>query len=286
MHALLPLLALLFAPMPAQEPPPPARVLQPEDLEQRRAATAALTAALQTDGEPRTALLAALQTAAERLPVGSMAHTRAAGLVANPPVGTALAAAVRDLAADLTFAPVQEAPLPDGVPGFAALDELEIRTYPAYRMVRASMRRGSFVAFRPLLSHITQREIAMTTPVQVDYDAEGARPNTMAFLYGSQDLGPLGSDGRTEVVDVPPMTVLTLGSRGYERTDRLAAMRARLEAWLAASPEWQATAPLRIMTYNSPSVGDDRRYFEVQLPIGKRVPAAAPAAPGEARRDV
>jgi len=157
---------------------------------------------------------------------------------------------------------------------------LEMRSYPAYRMVRTGMRSGSTGAFWPLFQHIQKNEIAMTTPVQVDYEAEGRRATSMAFLYGSPELGPTGKHGRVEVVDVPAMTVLTIGSRGYERPHRIAELHARLLACIDAHADWQAAGPMRTMAYNSPSVGADRRYFEVQVPIRAR-----PAAAAE-RRDV
>lgn len=75
--------------------------------------------------------------------------------------------------------------------------------------------------------------------------------------HRSRDLGALGRDGKVEVVDVEPMTVLTVGSRGFDRPTRFAELKARLEAWLAQSPEWEAAGPLRVMGYNSPMVSDE-----------------------------
>lgn len=255
----------------------PARLARPADLPLRAAAARVLERALEHEGDGLAAerLRGAALSAVVHLPAGSAAHSRARAIAASDDDVEGLRLAAADLAADLRFRPVAEADLPEGVPGFLALDELEIRAYPSYRMVRASMQRGSMVAFMPLLRHIQEREIAMTTPVQVDYDPARDRPATMAFLYGSPELGPEGTFGRTEVVDVPATTVLTVGSRGYDRQDRLTELRARLDAWLDASDEWRAAGPLRVMSYNSPSVGGDRRYFEVQLPIEPRQPAPA-----------
>ncbi|MBX3463600.1 MAG: heme-binding protein [Planctomycetes bacterium] len=277
---LLPLLMPLA--VAAQAAPAAARVLQPDDLEGRGRATALLATALLTTAlpgpraTPPSDPAVVLQAAARCLPPGSAARERVDAALASPRTADELRSAIADLHADLTFRPVAEADLPEGFPGFAAVDELELRAYPAYRMVRTTMRGGSMGAFWPLFRHIQQREIAMTTPVQVDYDAAVDRARTMAFLYGSPDLGEAGPDGRVEVVDVPAMTVLSIGSRGYERPDRVAELRGRLQAWLAASPTWEAAGPLRTMAYNSPSVGADRRYFEVQLPIRPR-PDGAPA---------
>ena len=274
-HAIALTLFVLPNVLPAQE-----RLLQADDLPARRTAATVLAFGLDSwrdlgaaVGGPR--LAAAIATAQQCLPAGSSARA-AVDELAQRHVGPSLVHAVKSLVADLTFAPVAEADLPKGLPGFQALDELELRHYPTYRMVRTGMKGGQFGAFWPLFNHIKQNEIAMTTPVQIDYRADGEREReaTMAFLYGSQALGAPGSDGKVEVVDVPAMTVLTIGSRGYDRPSRVAELRARIDAWLAQHPEWQVAGEMRTMGYNSPSVGAERRYFEVQVPVQPR--AATP----------
>jgi hypothetical protein len=271
-------LLLTSAPLLAQE-----RLLQPEDLPARRTAAAVLAFGL--DGwrqlDPAAGgerLLAAVRTARLCLPEGSAARQEADLLAARTEADAALAREAAALADDLDFRPVAEAELPDGVVGFQALDELELRSYPAYRMVRTDMKAGSIGAFWPLFQHIKARAIPMTTPVQVDLrsDGERVRGASMAFLYGRPELGPLGRDGRVEVVDVPPMTVLTVGARGYDRPARLAELGARLRSWLAAHPEWTIAGELRTMGYNSPSVIDERRYFEVQIPVRPHEPVLPP----------
>jgi hypothetical protein len=270
-------LVLIVTPLlPAQQ-----RLLSPDDVPARQTASRLLNFgidALRTLGptEGGERLLAALQTARLCLADGSAARSAVEVLLAEPAAPATLLRSVQALAADLTFQPVAEAALPAGVPGFLGLDELELRHYPAYRMVRTEMKGGTFGAFWQLFQHIQEHQIAMTTPVQVDYraDAERTRQASMAFLYGSRELGDVGQDGTVEVVDVAPHTVLTIGSRGFDRPDRIAALRARLEAWLANHPEWVATGEMRTMGYNSPSVRGERRYFEVQIPVQPR--AAAP----------
>lgn len=249
------------------------RLHEPADGPARATAAAVLgygVGASKSDGDAGSERLrAAIATACACLPAGSAARANAEALRSSTAEPKALAKQAAALAADLTFQPVAEAELPVGVPGFAVLDEIEIRTYPTYRMVKTAMKGGSMGAFWPLFNHIKDNEIAMTTPVQVDYaeDGERQREASMAFLYGSPDLGPLRKDGAVEVVDVPALTVLTLGSRGYDRKSRVEELRTRLDAWLADHPEWSAAGPMRTMGYNSPSVGGSRRYFEVQIPI-------------------
>ena len=249
------------------------RMYDPADAPARATAAAVLqygVAASKSDGDlGAERLRAAIATACACLPQGSAARANAELLRADDGDAKALAKQAAALAGDLVFRPVAEAELPAGVPGFAVLDEIEIRTYPTYRMVKTAMKGGSMGAFWPLFNHIKDNDIAMTTPVQVDYaeDGERQREASMAFLYGSPDLGPLRKDGAVEVVDVPPLTVLTLGSRGYDRKSRVEELRDRLQAWLVDHPEWEVAGPMRTMGYNSPSVAGNRRYFEVQIPV-------------------
>lgn len=253
------------------------RLLQPADLPTRATVAAELQARLAdlradaAEGGPR--LLAALAHARELLPAGSAARGALELLLQRRAAPAELAPGVAELVSDLTFRPVAQAELPAGVPGYQALDELELRAYPAYRMVRARMRGDVTGAFWPLFEHIKSHDIAMTTPVQIDYEAVGEREReiAMAFLYGSKSLGQPGRDGPTEVVDVPATTVLTVGSRGFARPSRIAELRERLTEWLAHSAEWQPAGPMRVMEYNSPSIGPERRYFEVQVPVQPRV---------------
>jgi hypothetical protein len=269
---------LLFTSLPiyAQE-----RLLQPADLTARNTAATALQSgldSLRTAGAEKggASLHAALVKARDCLPARSAALATLEAILQRSTRPELLAAAVAELVDDLTFQPVLEAKLPKDVPGFQALDELELREYPPYRLVRAEMSGSSTAAFWPLFNHIKSHDIAMTTPVQIDYRAEGDRQRraSMAFLYGSPDLGPLGRDGKVDVVDMPATTVITVGSRGLARPSRIAELRTRIEAWLAQSSEWEAAGPMRVMEYNSPFVRGDRRYFEVQIPVQARTTQA------------
>lgn len=261
---------LLSLPVTAQD-----RLLQPADLPARTTAARTLKAVLEVVRDPtgdpgRARWRAALEEARKHLPAGSTARATLDGIAQRP--AERAASALAELVADLEFRPVREAELPDGVSGFQALDELELRAYPTYRLVRTKMRGRSTAAFWPLFRHIQSHDIAMTTPVQIDYRSDGAQPReaSMAFLYGSRALGATGREGSVEVVDVPATNVITVGSRGLARPDRIAAMRSRLEGWIARSPVWRSAGPMRVMEYNSPFVRGDRRYFEVQIPVARR----------------
>ena len=258
-------LAMALAPAIAQE-----RLLQPNDLPARTKVADQLQAALREGATDRD-VQATITSVLPALPDGSAAKTRLANAMQT--TAQERPAIVGDLIADLQFKPLQQAELPAGFPGFQAVDELELRDYPAYRMVRTAMKGGSYAAFWPLFRHIEKNAIAMTTPVQMDWQPNGTtgKPTAMAFLYGSPTLGRTGTDDRVEVVDVPALTVISVGAVGDDRKDRVAALHERLREWLRRNPEWEIAGDLRTMGYNSPMVARDQRYFEVQLPIRKTV---------------
>lgn len=185
--------------------------------------------------------------------------------------------ALGDLCETLTFEPRKQAELPTGFPDFQAVGELELRDYPAYRMVRTEMKRGSMGAFWPLFRHIESNGIAMTTPVQMDWNGSdlgnGAKPSQMAFLYGDPSISPKTTDPGVEVVEVAAMTVISVGAIGDDRKDTIEAMQERILGFLASrNGEWEIAGSWRSMGYNSPMVPRDRRYFEVQLPVRRRQP--------------
>ena len=253
------------------------RLLQRTDLPARAAAAARIDRTLEREhGLATTIALAA--TGGSALPIGS----RARGVLtealrrANRSDDDARALArlrldLGELVDTLVFEPVAEAELPKGLPTYVGLDEVELRTYPAYRMARTAMKAGgSNGAFWPLFNHIKDNGIAMTSPVQMDYDAAGRRAASMAFLYGDPTTDPKAVGDAVEVVDVPAATVLSIGANGSERKARIAAMEQRLRAFVEASGgTWVVVGPLRTMGYNSPMVRGDRRYFEVQLPVAR-----------------
>ena len=219
-------------------------------------------------------------TAADELPKGS-ATGRELRTLADHAVGrqgwrddgaSRLARALVAVADDLRFEPLREAPAPEAWPRFTPVGEIEVKTYPAYRMARSSVRgSNSMSAFWKLFEHIQTNSIPMTAPVQVDYAAEPDQdpaPASMAFLYEHAGKESPGTQGRVEVVDVAAVTVVSIGARGGDSRLRIEQLREQLEDWLHAHHATHRVAgPMRTMGWNSPSVRGDRRYFEVQIPV-------------------
>lgn len=191
-----------------------------------------------------------------------------------------------------------DAPLPEGYPRPTPPGAIEIKTYPSVRRAEFRVDRptgadtGMNLAFFPLFQHIQRRDIAMTSPVEMDYDPSMFRDMAdkleipddapevggwvMSFLYRTPDLGPVGEDGRVMVVDTPPVTVLSLGYRGQYGSREVSKGLEVLTDWLDGNPQWEIAGPPRAFYYNGPNVRPANRWGEIQLPIR----AAAPATVG------
>jgi len=188
-------------------------------------------------------------------------------MITVPLAGLLTTFALRAGGDDTEFKPIVEAKIPEGFPPYTPVRDVQIKRYPAYRKAEADPNAGR--AFWTLFSHIKKNDIAMTAPVEMSYD-EGQRPRegSMAFLYGSPGLGQAGRQGSVEVIDVPPMVVVSTGVRGPRTTESVADARDLLKTWLETNKERYASdGQMRVMAYNSPFVPRNRNYFEVEIPI-------------------
>lgn len=169
------------------------------------------------------------------------------------------------------FVPIVEAPLPEGFPDPAPVGRIVIKRYPKYRLATTSMDNAGNAAFWRLFLHIKKEQIAMTAPVEITYD-KGTdlqmSKRSMAFLYPRADLGVPTKETSVEVIDVGPMTTVSLGLTGNLTEPRLRAAERRLRTWLSNQAEkYEVVGPLRVMAYNSPFVPAASRYHEVELPV-------------------
>lgn len=187
-----------------------------------------------------------------------------------------------------------EAALPEGYPAPTAPGAMEIKSYPSVRRAQVSGERGmnpsAGQGFFPLFNHIKKNDIAMTAPVEMIYAGDNL-PNpegdslqthtnddgetwTMSFLYRTSDLGPTGSDGRVEIIDAEPVTVLSLGVRGRLSEASTMAGITRLTAWIESSNHYEIIGHARTMGYNGPYVPRDIQWWEIQIPIREIEPEA------------
>lgn len=186
-----------------------------------------------------------------------------------------------------------EAPLPEGYPEPTPPGAIDVKRYPAVRRAEVSgagarADRGMNRGFWPLFNHIKSRDIAMTSPVEMDYEGmplsgEGAPDRyTMSFLYRTADLGPTGDAEGVMVVDVDPMTVLAVGLNGDYGMRRVKEGMAMLEAWLAGQSQWEVAGSPRAFWYNGPYVWGSRKWSEIQVPIRRRDGLQGAAGPADA----
>lgn len=172
-----------------------------------------------------------------------------------------------------------DTPLPVGYPPPTAPGAIELKRYPIVRRAEVSSASpadmGMNVAFWPLFQHIQRRDIAMTSPVEMDYRGmEDGKPDgwTMSFLYRERDQGPVGKDGIVTVGDAPPLTVIAIGMTSSYGTRSFTEGLAALDAWLASQTAWERVGDPRAMHYNGPDVRPQDRWMEVQIPVRTRTP--------------
>lgn len=169
-----------------------------------------------------------------------------------------------------------DTPLPEGYPAPTAPGAIEIKRYEPVRRAEVttddSYGSGQRTAFFPLFEHITERDIAMTAPVEMDFpelDDGQTSGMTMAFLYRTPELGDTGEDGIVTVVDSEPQTFLSVGFRGSYSTPRFRLHLRELDAWLASQNEWVRIGDPRVLGYNGPMTPARLQWGEVQIPIAR-----------------
>ncbi|MFO0834716.1 MAG: heme-binding protein [Phycisphaerales bacterium] len=191
-------------------------------------------------------------------------------------------------------------PLPVGYPDPTPPGAIDVKVYPSVRRAEVSGTTmpdyGMYQGFFPLFNHIKKREIAMTSPVEMDYrmlKADGTQTRdhersgdaykpteneagekdaawTMSFLYRNEGLGPTGADGRVEVRDAEPLVVVSIGMKGSYMTARVKIGVAKLNAWLESQDQWEAAGPVRALYYNGPDVARQDQWSEVQVPVKRK----------------
>ena len=116
--------------------------------------------------------------------------------------------------------------------------------------------------FGRLFDYIKSNDIAMTTPV------EGRLDNAeMRFHLGADAPAAVQDAGPVRVVEVASRRVARLGAEGSYSEENVAEARARLEAWIAANPQWRATAPAYAVFWNGPFTLWFMKRFEVHIVV-------------------
>jgi hypothetical protein len=105
----------------------------------------------------------------------------------------------------------------------------------------------------------------MTAPVEMTMNDE-MREIDMAFLYEGPEQGAPGSDGMVEVLDLEPVTVLSIGLRGRRSGDKLDQARDWIRDHMTREG-WCKAGSWRTFGYNSPMVSASRSFWELQIPV-------------------
>ncbi len=218
------------------------------------------------EGESGHSLAALVEEAKKRAP--------------DKPTDDGLADRVQLAVVALEFQPTMEAPLPKDFPPPGEAGIVMVKKYPAYRVARTPMGKQASQneAFGTLFRHIQSNQISMTAPVEMSYAAPAAtdklEPRAMAFLYGSPAIGSAGVDAKSpqvEVVDVPAMTVVSIGVRGNYTQERMNEAMRTINAFLEKNAaKYVRAAEPRYLGYNSPFILPWRRFGEVQVPITEK----------------
>lgn len=198
-------------------------------------------------------------------------------------VGGDLQATVTEANGEFRAGPCKiDTPLPQGYPKPTPPGAIDLKTYPGVRraeVVGAGTPDGGMnSAFWPLFNHIKKHDIAMTSPVEMDYQGlkagEQKAPSewSMAFLYRTAELNQPGQEGNVIVRDAPEVTVIAIGMKGDYSMKLVQEGSKQIEAWLAANPGWEPAGNWRSLYYNGPALFYWNKWAEVQLPV-RRAPA-------------
>jgi len=182
-----------------------------------------------------------------------------------------------------------DTPLPQGYPAPTPPGSIDLKTYPLVRMAEVQGSgdpdAGQSRAFWPLFNHIKGHDIAMTSPVEMNYHgmpgSERPSPDSwsMAFLYRTPELNATGVEGRVTVRDADPVTVVAIGLKGNYSMTLVQSGMEQIEQWLTANPQWEVAGDWRALYYNGPSLMWWNKWAEVQLPIK---PSSPPPGVGPA----
>jgi effector-binding domain-containing protein len=171
---------------------------------------------------------------------------------------------------------IMSAYLPSGFPEPAEIGAIKVKQYPQYRAVTythvGDLRQATGVAFNPLFQHISNNQIAMTTPVEARYTAIPGQINAVlqaevSFLYPSPNIAPSSVNSAVSVTDTPPMTVVSIGVQGAYTWESYEKNLQKLKDWLQEHPEYAIVGPPRRLFYNSPMTAEAIKISEVQIPI-------------------
>jgi hypothetical protein len=158
------------------------------------------------------------------------------------------------MAADQAFPPS-----PIGTP--------ELKTLPAGVLLKSTGTGNYFeqsnTLFRPLFNYISERDIAMTIPVEAQIDGAAM----YFWVAPSQRTKVAGSAKDVEVVEMAARPVASLGARGGYSAQNFTKIRDELLAWLAARGDVEAAGAPYAVYWSGPFTPAFLKRFEVHVPV-------------------
>jgi hypothetical protein len=204
-------------------------------------------------------------------------------------VGGDMEASIEVINGEFRYGPSRiESPLPAGYPEPTPPGAIDVKRYPSVRRAEyvseGSPGFGMNMGFFPLFNHIKRNDIAMTSPVEMDYRdmfdpatgkqaAKDSMSWTMSFLYRTAELAPPGADKKDRkvvVTDRPEMEVLAIGMNGPYGTGIVEKGLTLLHDWLKEHPEYEIAGEPRAFHYNGPYIANRVKWSEVQLPVRRK----------------
>lgn len=156
-------------------------------------------------------------------------------------------------------------PLPEDFPSPSQEGAIEIKQYPAYNAITVPMSGNSHRGLTPSLGMSSNDIHPVATPEGEPFE----EAVSVLFIYFNHDIVPQEIRRGMSVGYMPPMTVVSIGTRGSYNFETYQANIQRLNAWLMEHPEYTIVGePLRIIyDYDDPFWPDHLLRSDVEIPI-------------------
>lgn len=147
--------------------------------------------------------------------------------------------------------------------------KIEIKDIPASLVMEASGQenatyfkdRGSGSSFMKLFRYIQSNNMPMTTPVEVNVNA-----NTMRF-YADSETRDMKNTSDVNAMHLPARKVLSIGIRGSYNQENYDKGTQKLKQWLSKQSDFTAINEPYAVFWDSPYVPFFLKHGEVHIPV-------------------
>jgi effector-binding domain-containing protein len=148
---------------------------------------------------------------------------------------------------------------------------VEVKTVPELTVIEVREESGGYFdednkMFRKLFRYISDKDIAMTTPVTVD-----VKPGAMRFIVSKSDLEKADENtSDVSVITIPERTVVSIGYNGSYSEENYEKHLKLLQAWLEKhEDEWVADGDPIGVYWDGPFKLSAWKKAEVMIPVRK-----------------